>query len=334
MILETIFDTQEGSVALIDFMTAATGSSSVVRIVEGRVGQVAMRLDLALRFDYGSAVPWVTRLQHNTGLRAIAGPDVVVLHSGAQLRGEKLTTVSEFTVAAGQRVAFTLSHGQSHLADPVAPDAVTALDEIDAGWTAWSSRCLYPGRVARTGGAFAADAEGAHLPADRRHRRGPHHLAARAARRRAQLGLSLLLAARCHVHAARADACRLSRGGAGLGRLAAAQRRRHAGADPDAVRPGGRALADGVGGAVARRLRRREAGAHRQRGERAVAARRVRRTDGCAVPGDAPRAGAAERELGHPARTRHASRSDLGPAGRKHLGGARRASGISPSRRR
>ena len=252
MILETIFETKDGSVALIDFMTAATGSSSVVRIVEGRGGQVAMRLDLALRFDYGSAVPWVTQLQRNTGLRAIAGPDVVVLHSGAQLHGEKLTTVGEFTVAAGQRVPFTLSHGQSHLDDPVAPDALTALDEIDAGWTSWSSRCLYQGEWRDAGGALAADAEGAHLLSDRRHRRRADHLAARTARRRAQLGLSLLLAARCHVHAARADACRLSRGGAGLGRLAAAQRRRHAGADPDAVRPGGRALADGMGGAVAR----------------------------------------------------------------------------------
>ena len=62
LILETIFETQDGSVALIDFMTAATGNSSVVRIVEGRSGQVAMRLDLALRFDYGSAIPWVTQL--------------------------------------------------------------------------------------------------------------------------------------------------------------------------------------------------------------------------------------------------------------------------------
>ena len=75
------------------------------------------------------------------GLRAIAGPDVVVLHSGVQLRGEKLTTVGEFTVAAGQRVPFVLSHGPSHLADPVVPDADAALDEIEAGWTAWSLRC-------------------------------------------------------------------------------------------------------------------------------------------------------------------------------------------------
>src|SRR3954454_4257508 len=123
MILETLFETDTGRVALIDFMTAASGSSSVVRILEGRGGAVAMRLDLALRFDYGSAVPWVTRLQHSTGVRAVAGPDVVVLHSGVKLHGHKLTTVAEFTVTEGQRIPFVLSHGPSHLADPVAPKA-------------------------------------------------------------------------------------------------------------------------------------------------------------------------------------------------------------------
>ncbi len=145
MILETIFETQDGSVALIDFMTAATGGSSLVRIVEGRSGTVPMRLDLALRFGYGSAIPWVTSLQHHTGFRAVVGPDLVVLHSGAKLRGEKFTTVSDFPVSAGQRVPFVLSHGQSHLADPPVPEADKALEEIDAGWTAWSSRCLYHG---------------------------------------------------------------------------------------------------------------------------------------------------------------------------------------------
>jgi GH15 family glucan-1,4-alpha-glucosidase len=145
MILDTIFETADGSVALIDFMTATTGTSSVVRIVEGRSGTVAMRFDLALRFDYGSAVPWVTRLQHGTGLRAIAGPDVVVLHSGIQLHGHKLTTVGQFSVAAGERVAFVMSHGQSHLADPVVPQADAALAEIEAEWTEWSARCTYGG---------------------------------------------------------------------------------------------------------------------------------------------------------------------------------------------
>ncbi|MFI4980983.1 MAG: glycoside hydrolase family 15 protein [Nevskiales bacterium] len=145
MILETVFDTADGSVALIDCMTAAPGPASVVRIVEGRGGRVAMRLDLALRFDYGSAVPWVTRLNHATGLRAIAGPDLVVLLSGVPLHGQRLTTVGDFVVAAGERVPFVLSHGLSYLPDPAAPNADTALRETAAFWTAWSARCTYNG---------------------------------------------------------------------------------------------------------------------------------------------------------------------------------------------
>jgi GH15 family glucan-1,4-alpha-glucosidase len=145
LVLETIFETPDGSVALIDFMTAIDGTSSVVRIVEGRSGKVDMRLDLVLRFDYGSTIPWVTRLQHGTGLRAIAGPDVVLLHSGVHLRGHHLTTVSEFAVTEGQRVPFTLTHGMSHRADPAVPDATVALDEVNATWSAWSSRCVCPG---------------------------------------------------------------------------------------------------------------------------------------------------------------------------------------------
>jgi GH15 family glucan-1,4-alpha-glucosidase len=145
MVLETVFDMPDGSVALIDFMTAASGNSSVVRIVEGRRGQVAMRLDLALRFDYGSAVPWVTQLQHRTGLRAIAGPDLVLLASPVPLQGRHLTTIGEFSVAAGQRVPFVLSHGPSHAPDPVVPNADAALQEAEAVWTTWSAKCSYRG---------------------------------------------------------------------------------------------------------------------------------------------------------------------------------------------
>ena len=140
MILETVFDTRDGSVAVIDFMTASAGNSSLVRIVEGRSGEVAMRLDLALRFNYGSTVPWVTRLQHRTGLRAVAGPDLVLLTSDVPLHGVRLTTVAEFTVAAGQRFPFVLTHGLSHVSDPTVPNADTALANAEAEWATWSDR--------------------------------------------------------------------------------------------------------------------------------------------------------------------------------------------------
>ena len=192
MILETIFETKDGSVALIDFMTAATGNSSVVRIVEGRSGQVAMRLDLALRFDYGSAVPWVTRLQrrHRTARRS---PDPMSWCCAAACRCTARSSPPSASSPSRRGSAFrSRCRTASRISiDPVAPDAEAALDEIDAGWTAWSSRCLYQGEWREQVRALAADAEGAHLLSDRRHRRGADHLAARAARRRAQLGLPL-----------------------------------------------------------------------------------------------------------------------------------------------
>jgi GH15 family glucan-1,4-alpha-glucosidase len=145
MILETVFEIDKGSVALIDCMAYGTDSPSIIRIVEGRHGSVQMRLDLALRFDYGSAIPWVTRLEDGTGLQAVAGPDMAVLRTAVDLRGQAFTTIADFTVAAGERIAFTLTHGPSQLPPPAAVDAEAALAATETHWTAWSARCTYRG---------------------------------------------------------------------------------------------------------------------------------------------------------------------------------------------
>ena len=144
MILETLFETADGSVALIDFMSPS--QAAVVRIVEGRSGQVALTLELALRFEYGSAVPWVTRLNHGSGLLAVCGPDQVVLHTDVPLQGRGMSTGADFTVKAGERVCFSLAHGSSHLPPPTPPDARQALCEAEAFWTDWTARCTYRGR--------------------------------------------------------------------------------------------------------------------------------------------------------------------------------------------
>ena len=143
LILETVFETASGSVALIDFM--AVEKDSIVRIVEGRTGSVAMRFDLCMRFEYGSAVPWVTRLNHGSGIRAIAGPDQVVLQSDVKLRGHAMTTVALFTAEPGQRTRFVMTHAASHLPLPTPPHADQALDDTDAAWTAWTGRGTYRG---------------------------------------------------------------------------------------------------------------------------------------------------------------------------------------------
>ncbi len=151
MVLETVFEAEGGTVAVIDFMpTDLQGSeaTSVVRIVEGREGSVAMRSELTLRFDYGASVPWVTRLPEGGGLQAIAGPEMVVLRTPVALRGENMSSVSEFTVSKGERVPFVLARSPSHLPLPPALDAERALSETQAAWEAWSGRCNVEGPYA------------------------------------------------------------------------------------------------------------------------------------------------------------------------------------------
>jgi GH15 family glucan-1,4-alpha-glucosidase len=112
-----------------------------VRIVKGIRGAVEMRFELVIRFGYGAIVPWVTRLDDGT-LRAIAGPDMLLLHSPVPLHGQDLKTVGEFTVNAGDQLPFVLTYGSSYRALP-APlrDPIATLEKTETYWVNWSSRC-------------------------------------------------------------------------------------------------------------------------------------------------------------------------------------------------
>src|SRR5579875_2574331 len=110
MILETKFVTGSGEVCVVDFMPPRGKHSDVIRIVRGVRGDVAMRMDLLLRFDYGLTIPWVT--SHQDELRAVSGPNMVVLRTtcsdgpAVELRGEDHRTISEFSIREGQRQCF------------------------------------------------------------------------------------------------------------------------------------------------------------------------------------------------------------------------------------
>jgi GH15 family glucan-1,4-alpha-glucosidase len=141
LILETTFETSDGAVTIIDFMPIRSehpNSSDLVRIVRGDRGTVRMCAELTLRFGYGKIIPWVARVDQET-LRAIAGPDMVLLRSPVELHGEGFKTVGEFTVNAGETVPFTLVHSQSHLSLPQAVDPDTALSETECFWRDWIS---------------------------------------------------------------------------------------------------------------------------------------------------------------------------------------------------
>ncbi|MCU1320768.1 MAG: glycoside hydrolase 15-related protein [Acidobacteriaceae bacterium] len=146
MIAEMTFETRSGTVCVTDFMPPRGKNSHLVRIVRGVKGRVRMRMELALRFDYGRTVPWVT--QADFGLHAVAGNDMAVLRTKAPLRGEGMTTVSEFTVGAGESVSFVLSYAESLAAVPRALDPDKALLDTERFWRAWGKKSSYRGKYA------------------------------------------------------------------------------------------------------------------------------------------------------------------------------------------
>jgi GH15 family glucan-1,4-alpha-glucosidase len=143
LILETTFEAADFAVMLIDFMPIRGANSDVVRIVKGIRGSAPMRMEMRIRFDYGATVPWVTRC--DGGIRAVAGPDLVVLRTKAPLTGEDLTTVSEFTVNAGESVDFVMTYGRSHLHVPRAIDVQKTVAETQRFWEEWAAACSYRG---------------------------------------------------------------------------------------------------------------------------------------------------------------------------------------------
>jgi GH15 family glucan-1,4-alpha-glucosidase len=144
LILETDFSTDSGDVRVIDFMTPRDGEPDLIRIVEGLRGEVRMHLDLVIRFDYGSIVPWVRKMDGH--IRAVGGPDALSLWTDVQTEGRGLTTQAEFTVRAGERVPFVLMWHPSHASSPAPLDPIDELDDTTDWWESWCGRCGYKGR--------------------------------------------------------------------------------------------------------------------------------------------------------------------------------------------
>jgi GH15 family glucan-1,4-alpha-glucosidase len=144
LILETTFETEEFAVTVVDFMPVRHTNSDIVRIVKGIRGTAPMKMELAIRFNYGETVPWVTSVDN--AIHAIAGPDLIVLRTTAPLVGQGLTTVSEFNVQEGETVEFVMSYGLSHRQAPRPIDVKRALGETEVYWREWAGRGTYRGQ--------------------------------------------------------------------------------------------------------------------------------------------------------------------------------------------
>lgn len=145
LILETIFTTSTGKARVVDFMPPGTPDCCIVRIVECLDGHVDMRTELAIRFDYGVTIPWVSRRDRRT-LMAIAGPHLLTFRTRAEVRGENMHSVADFALKKGEAMPFVLAYGESFRPVPQSIDAFIALDETERFWRNWSAICKPQGK--------------------------------------------------------------------------------------------------------------------------------------------------------------------------------------------
>src|ERR1700686_5235487 len=143
LILETTFETEAGTVTLVDCMAPATDTADLLRQVVGQSGKVPMKMALAIRFDYGSIVPWVRKTKD--GIIAIAGPDPLRLRTPVELCGENFHTTSNFTVSAGQKVPFEICWYASYRDEPQFLDFEKTIADTEKWWREWTGRCTFAG---------------------------------------------------------------------------------------------------------------------------------------------------------------------------------------------
>jgi GH15 family glucan-1,4-alpha-glucosidase len=146
LVLETTFETKDGEVCLTDFMPPREEHSHVVRMVHGVRGTVAMQMDIAIRFDYGRTIPWVTTRKDE--LRAVAGVNMAVLRTKASIHAEGMETRSDFEVREGETVNFTLTYQSSLEEVSSEPLAEKSLIETQEFWREWVQKNRYRGAYA------------------------------------------------------------------------------------------------------------------------------------------------------------------------------------------
>ena len=144
LILETQFETESGSATLIDCMISGSETPELVRVVKGIRGQIPMKMELVIRFDYGSVVPWVRQTGH--GISAIAGPDMLSFRTDVPLQGKNMRTEAEFTVSEGRQVSFDMAWYPSHQHEPAPVNIDSAIQDTEKWWRKWSDRCVYQGK--------------------------------------------------------------------------------------------------------------------------------------------------------------------------------------------
>ena len=147
LILETTFTTRGGRVRVTDFMPIRGRHSDIVRLVHGLEGKVSLRMELALRFDFGRTIPWLQH-PHKNDFTATAGPGTAYLRTPAKVDFQNGNMVVEFEVKRGQTIPFVLTYGSSFEKLPERVSPKTALRQTEAFWKQWAAHGTYRGKWA------------------------------------------------------------------------------------------------------------------------------------------------------------------------------------------
>jgi GH15 family glucan-1,4-alpha-glucosidase len=147
LVLETEFSTPEGTVLVIDCMDRRGHWQDVIRLVRGLRGRVAMQMELAIRFEYGTVVPWVSRMEDGR-LCAVAGPDRIVFAAPVEIRGEDLKSRADFVIQEGETVPFALTWSHSFEPMPRPLDAAATVENVTNAWQKWSGKHTLKGPYA------------------------------------------------------------------------------------------------------------------------------------------------------------------------------------------
>jgi GH15 family glucan-1,4-alpha-glucosidase len=146
LVLDTELTTATGRVRVTDCMPVRGRYPDIVRVVEGLDGEVDMHMQLVIRFDYGSVIPWVRSREGR--LTAVAGPEALQLRTPVKTEGHGLTTVADFTVRRGEKVPFVLTWYSSVDPTPADVDAFDVVEDTVAWWEQWIRTCTYEGEWA------------------------------------------------------------------------------------------------------------------------------------------------------------------------------------------
>src|SRR6202046_941524 len=145
LVLETEFETESGVATVVDFMPVADRPDQVdvIRIVKGIRGQVPMRAEVIIRFDYGHTIPWVRKRDY--GFSAVSGRNAIAFRTAVPLESKDYTTIGEFTISEGQSETFRLTWFPSHEDEPGDGDPLRTLSEAERRWRDGAGRCSSEG---------------------------------------------------------------------------------------------------------------------------------------------------------------------------------------------